>query len=155
MKQRNNSPVINGGKLQICMVVFISDPISLTLWGTSPLMIYQGDLTHTQHDRYEGTATAWHTNTWCEHGWLNRYLFYGDPKSPKIRVTVQPFHTAPAPILLSPVWLHSFLKLLLQWSRTPPSKGRDDEFMPNFFFWFLLIGSSSKTSKRSSHSRQS
>lgn len=48
--------MINGGKLQICMVVFISDPISLTLWGTPPLMIYQGDLPHTQHDRYEGTG---------------------------------------------------------------------------------------------------
>lgn len=48
--------MINGGKLQICMVVFISDPISLTLWGTPPLMIYQGDLPHTPHDRYEGTG---------------------------------------------------------------------------------------------------
>lgn len=45
MKQRNNSPMINRRKLQICIVVFISDPISLTLWGTPPLMICQGWLT--------------------------------------------------------------------------------------------------------------
>lgn len=42
MKQRNNSPMINRRKLQICIVVFISDSISLTLWGTPPLMICQG-----------------------------------------------------------------------------------------------------------------
>lgn len=155
MKQRTNSPMINGGKLKICVVVFISDPISLTL-GHTPA----DDMSEWLASR--STWQMWRYRSWhgrptlrCEHWWLNSYLFYGGPKSPKIRVSVWSFHTTSAPTLLSPVCLHSFLKLLLQWPRTPPSEGWNDEFIPNFFLWFLLMGSLSKTSKRSSHSRQS